>query len=147
MRIVTTAGPAVAEALVAPLRALGPVSDGVAEMPYTECGAVYNDPPHPHAYLGDNVLVRDFDGEQAAAVTRLTGPGSPVPCVLDVRHLGGALGRPPAVPNAVGHRAAGYLVRVLSPLALADAGEAAALHRKVLDVFARERLGRAQNLV
>ncbi|KNB52170.1 FAD-binding oxidoreductase [Streptomyces caatingaensis] len=147
VRIACTAEPAVAEALVAPLRALGPLSDGVAEMPYTECGTIYHDPPRPHAYLGDNVLVRDFDGACAEAATRLAGPASPAPCVLEVRHLGGALARPPAAPDAVGHRAAGYLVRVLTPLALADERDAADLHRTVLDVFARERLGRCPNLV
>ncbi|MFI1721363.1 FAD-binding oxidoreductase [Streptomyces sp. NPDC020489] len=134
--------------LVAPLRAAGPpVADTVAEMPYTECGAIYDDPKLPHAYTGDNVLVREFDVELAAFVLELTGPGAAVPCVVDIRHLGGALGRPPRVPNAVGHRDARYLVRVLTPAQFADPEETRAAHRKLLDAAGPEPVGRFQNLV
>ncbi|MEU1463106.1 FAD-binding oxidoreductase [Streptomyces sp. NPDC005727] len=137
------------ERLLAPLRALGPrLSDTVAEMPYTECGAIYNDPPQPHAYQGDNVLLRAFGPDQAAEVTDLVGPGAAVPCVLDVRHLGGALGRPAQVPNAVGHRSARYLLRVLTPLMGAGPDEARATAGKVLGALAAESVGgRFQSLV
>jgi hypothetical protein len=37
-----------------------------------------------------------------------------VPCVVDVRRLGGALGRAPEVPDAVSFRNAAWIVRVLS---------------------------------
>jgi FAD/FMN-containing dehydrogenase len=47
-----------------------------------------------------------------------------VPCVVDVRRLGGALGRPPEVPDAVSFRDAGWIVRVLSA---SDGHTAAAL--------------------
>ncbi|MBB1252307.1 FAD-binding oxidoreductase [Streptomyces sp. OF3] len=137
------------EELVAPLRALGPrLSDTVAEMPYTECGAIYNDPPVPHAYQGDNVLVSDLDPRQADQVAELAGPAASVPCVLDVRHLGGALARPPAVPNAVGHRSARYLVRVLMPLMGATPDRILPTRDKVLGVFAADTVtGRFQSLV
>jgi hypothetical protein len=48
------------------------------------------------------------------AILDLVGPDSPVPCVVQLNHLGGALSRPPSVPNVVAHRAAEYLVRVLA---------------------------------
>ncbi|MEV5442771.1 FAD-binding protein [Streptomyces sp. NPDC052644] len=136
------------ERLVAPLRAAGPLlADTVAEMPYTECGAIYNDPPVPHAYLGDNVLLRAIDPAEAAAITELAGPGAPVPCVVDVRHLGGALGREPEVPAAVGHRSAGYLLRALVPLMGAAPDDARAAMRRVLDAAGQRVGGRCQNLV
>ncbi|MFJ3170808.1 FAD-binding oxidoreductase [Streptomyces roseus] len=149
VRIAYTGDSRTGEQLLAPLRALGPrLSDTVAEMPYTECGAIYNDPPQPHAYQGDNVLLRGFGPQQAADVTELVGPGSPVPCVLDVRHLGGALGRPAEVPNAVGHRSARYLLRVLMPLMGATPDEARSAGEKVLGVLAAESVGgRFQSLV
>ncbi|NUR00285.1 MAG: FAD-binding oxidoreductase [Streptomyces sp.] len=149
VRIAYTGDSRTGEQLVAPLRALGPrLSDTVAEMPYTECGAIYNDPPQPHAYQGDNVLLRGFGPQQAAEVTELVGPGAAVPCVLDVRHLGGALGRPARVPNAVGHRSARYLLRVLMPLMGAAPDEARAATGKVLGTLAAESVGgRFQSLV
>nr|UPA71913.1 mitomycin radical oxidase [Streptomyces sp.] len=148
VRIAYTGEPHAGERLVAPLRALGPrLSDTVAEMPYTECGAIYSDPPQPHAYQGDNVLLRGFGPKQAAEVTELVGR-SPVPCVLDVRHLGGALGRPAQVPNAVGHRSARYLLRVLMPLIGAGQHEVRATTGKVLGALAAESVGgRFQSLV
>ncbi|MFF3911438.1 FAD-binding oxidoreductase [Streptomyces sp. NPDC001848] len=136
--------------LVAPLRAAGQLlTDTVAEMPYTECGAIYNDPAMPHAYLGDNVLLRGIDPTEADAVTELVTAPGPVPCVVDVRHLGGALGRPPAVPNVVGHRDARYLLRVLTPLLGASPDQAVEAQHRVLDALAaRQRVGgRCQNLV
>ncbi|WP_406864119.1 FAD-binding protein [Streptomyces sp. HUAS MG47] len=148
VRIAYTGDSRTGEELVAPLRAAGPtLTDTLGEMPYTECADIYHDPPYPHAYLGDNVLLREFDAETAASLAESTGPGAPVMCVLDVRHLGGALGRPPEVPNAVGHREARYLVRVLTPLDGTDLDEARATHRKVLDALAPARVGRFHNLV
>ncbi|MGV9787593.1 FAD-binding oxidoreductase [Streptomyces sp. NPDC003435] len=149
VRVAYTGDSRAGERLVAPLRALGPrLSDTVAEMPYTECGAIYNDPPQPHAYQGDNLLLRAFGPEQAAEVAELVGPGAPVPCVLDVRQLGGALGRPAEVPNAVGHRSARYLLRVLMPLMGATPDEARGAGEKVLGTLAAESVGgRFQSLV
>ncbi len=148
VRVAYTGDARIGKELLAPLRAAGPVlRDTLGEMPYTECADIYHDPRHPHAYLGDNVLLREFGAEAAALVARKTGPDAPVRRVLDIRHLGGALGRPSPVPNAVGHRTARYLVRILTPLDGADAQEARAAHREVLDALAPERLGRFHNLV
>ncbi|RPK83952.1 MULTISPECIES: FAD-binding protein [Streptomyces] len=148
VRVAYTGDARTGQELLAPLRAAGPrLRDTLGEMPYTECADIYRDPRHPHAYLGDNVLVRDLGAEAAAALARSTGPGAPVRRVLDIRHLGGALGRPSAVPDAVGHRTARYLVRVLTPLDGTSTQEAQAAHREVLDVLAPERLGRFHNLV
>ncbi|WP_149179199.1 FAD-binding oxidoreductase [Streptomyces sp. TRM49041] len=149
VRVAYTGDCRTGERLAAPLRSAGPLlSDTLAEMPYTECGSIYDDPPVPHAYLGDNVLVRAVGPAQAATVTELAGPGAPVPCVVDVRHLGGALGRPPEVPNAVGHRDARYLLRVLTPLMGVTPDEARAAQRRVLDTVACHSVGgRCQNLV
>ncbi|GAA2611594.1 FAD-binding oxidoreductase [Streptomyces tubercidicus] len=148
VRIAYTGDTRTGEELVAPLRAAGPgLLDTLGEMPYTECADIYHDPAYPHAYLGDNVLVREFDAEAAACLAEAAGPGAAVRCVLDIRHLGGALSRAPKVPNAVGHREARYLVRVLTPLAGTSTEEARAAHRKVLDTLAPARLGRFLNLV
>lgn len=106
-------GPAAAgERLVAPLRDLGSsLLDTVAEMPYTDAASIFRDPPSPHAYRGSNAALSELDAALLGRLVELGGP--PSPSVIQINHLGGALARPPAVPNAVGHRDAGYLLRVV----------------------------------
>ncbi|MDQ0382086.1 FAD-binding oxidoreductase [Amycolatopsis thermophila] len=92
--------------LVAPLRAVGErLSDTVRTMPYAETSSIHRDPDEPHAYRATNHLLRDLAPEALEAVA---GVGA----VVDIRHLGGAMGRPG--PAMVGHRAARYAVRVIS---------------------------------
>ncbi|MFK0288003.1 FAD-binding oxidoreductase [Streptomyces sp. NPDC090499] len=100
--------------LVAPLRALGPrLLDTVGELPYAKSGLIHSDPPNPMAYVASNVLLREFGADTAGRLLELAGPGAPRTAIVEVRHLGGALSAEPAVPNAVGHRDAAYLVGVL----------------------------------
>ena len=128
-------------ALLAPLRALGPLIDRVGEVPAAEVGAIYGDPDFPHAYVGDNVLLDALPPELLDAVRTLAGPGADVPCVVDIRHLGGAMSQPPPVPNAVPYREAAYILRVLSPAEDVDA--ARAVHDRVFAAAAPHAIGRA----
>jgi FAD binding domain/Berberine and berberine like len=124
------------ERLVAPLRKAGPcLLDTLAEMPYAKSGSIYNDPPEPHAYSGTNVLLSGLDDAALRAVVELAGPDAPVPCVVDLRHLGGALARTPTVASAVAHRDAPYLLRLLSPLAGLDRDAVRAAHRRVYEAM------------
>ena len=59
------------------------------------------------------MLVTELDDAMLAAVVAGAGTAA-VPCVVDVRRLGGALGRAPEVPDAVSFRDAAWIVRVLS---------------------------------
>ena len=64
-------------------------------------------------------------------------------CVLGLRHLGGALARPSAVPDAVAHRDAPYLLQVLS---LVDGTDVPGrLHRDLMDAVAPWTAGRTPN--
>jgi FAD/FMN-containing dehydrogenase len=124
------------ERLVAPLRSAAPLlRDTLADLPYAESGSIYNDPVTPHAYSGSNILLRGLDGAAVRTVVDLAGPDAPVPCVVDLRHLGGALARTPAVPSAVGHRDAAYLLRVLSPITGADPATVRAAHLRVFEAM------------
>lgn len=120
-------GPAeTGEQLVAPLRELGPrLLDTVAEMPYTDAESIFRDPPFPHAYRGANAMLTELDDVLLRSLVQLGGPTAPLPSVIQINHLGGALSRPPAVPNAVGHRAAGYLLRLVGGADDAEAVTAA----------------------
>ncbi|HWN33890.1 MAG TPA: BBE domain-containing protein, partial [Pseudonocardia sp.] len=90
------------------------VLDTLGELPYTESPSIYRDPTQPHGYYGTNAMLAELAEPVAGTVLDLVGPDSPVPCVVQLNHLSGALSRPPSAPNAVAHREAAYLVRVLA---------------------------------
>lgn len=138
-------GPATAaEELVAPLRERGSLLlDTVADMPYTASETIFRDPPFAHAYRGDNAVLSELDPTLPERLVELGGPAAALPSVIQVNHLGGALARPPAVPNAVGHRDGRYLLRVVGA---AEDGVAAAQDR-ILAAARPWTLGRNPNFV
>ncbi|MEU1015581.1 FAD-binding oxidoreductase [Streptomyces sp. NPDC005898] len=144
VRVAFTGTRAEGERLVAPLRALAPaVSDTLREMPYTESHTIHSDPDFPHAYYGDSVLLSGLDVDAAGELLALTGPDADSMHVVQINHLGGALARP--AKNAVPHRGAGWLVRVLSPLDGTDVATVRELHARAFGRVAGQRLGRSLN--
>ncbi len=100
-------GPAAeGERLIAPLRAAAPaLIDTVGEMPYAAMGAIHMDPLTPMPYVDRTTMLRAFPADAADKLIELLGPGSDSPLVsVEIRMLGGALDREPAVPNAVSSR-------------------------------------------
>jgi FAD/FMN-containing dehydrogenase len=119
-----------AEELIAPLRALGePVMDTFEQLPYAESGRIFAEPEQPHGYRAQNILLADLDPVALSTIPKLAGPEAGAMCVVGIRHLGGALSRPPAIPNAVGRREAQYALTVLSP----GEQDFTALHRRILE--------------
>ncbi|WP_406149107.1 FAD-binding oxidoreductase [Streptomyces sp. NBC_01012] len=146
VRVAYTGPVAEGEALVAPLRAIGPaLSDSLREMPYTESHTIHSDPPFPHAYHGEGLMLRDLDAAAAARVLELTGPKAPAMTVVQLNHLGGALATPPAVDSAVPYRDAGFLLRLLSPLDGTDVPSVRTLYGEVAGETAPYALGRSLN--
>lgn len=132
--------------LVEPLRALGPrLRDTLRDVPYTESSTVFDEPDQPHAYRSANLLLPELDPDALSTLPKLAGPSTPVMCVVGVRHLGGALARPPRVANAVGHRDAGYSLGVLSPVGAGEEDVVRALHRDVLEPWSGRAIGRSLN--
>jgi hypothetical protein len=81
-----------ADALLAPLRALGPALDTCATIPTTELAMLHMDPDGPVPAHGDGMLLGELTPESVAAFTRVAGPGSDLPLLsVELRHLGGAL--------------------------------------------------------
>ncbi len=137
--------PAEGRRVLAPLRRLGPVlRDTVREIPYTESASVFDEPDRPHAYRSENRLLRELDPAALAGITRAAGPSAGTMCVVGIRHLGGALARPPATPNVVGHRDAAYSLMVLSPIE-DDLDAVVDLHRRLIAPFLPAALGRSLN--
>lgn len=122
-----------ADALLAPLRAaLGPTgtADTVGPLDPAGFARVYAEPEVPHAYLGDDLLVDDLGGAALDGVAARVGPM----VVTGIRHLGGAAGRTPSVPDTVHGRDAGYLVGALAPFD-PGAGDAPTARAEVDDVL------------
>ena len=71
-------------------------------LPITEIGSIHADPTDPAPVSYGSALLPRWDD---AAVEVIRGHvGADTPYILEIRHLGGALGRPPAGGNAVSHR-------------------------------------------
>ena len=110
VRIAYTGSASDGEVLVAPLRAVAsPVIDAVREMPYSEVASIHDDPTEPGAYADRTALLRSLEPETVAA---LLAHAQPPVVVVELRHLGGALGRVPERSSAVGHRDAAFTVFV-----------------------------------
>ncbi|MFG2193341.1 FAD-binding oxidoreductase [Streptomyces sp. NPDC048639] len=102
LRIAYTGSAEEGERLIAPLRALGPEDDTVEEMPYTRVGEIYRDPPRPTPAWARTAVLRSFGEDAVDALVAVAGPGANLPPGgVEVRHLGGALSRPAAVPSAL----------------------------------------------
>ncbi|WP_041289624.1 FAD-binding oxidoreductase [Kribbella flavida] len=131
-----------AERLIAELRAEGePLLDTVGELPFTESHRIFAEPDGPSPYRSRNVLLRDLEPAALATVPKLTGSDAPVMTLVAIRHLGGAMSRPPATPNAIGHRDALYSLTALS----VTAEDVTALLEEIVAPWAPYGIGRSLN--
>jgi FAD/FMN-containing dehydrogenase len=124
------------EGLVAPLRALDPFIDTVGEMPYTASGSIHNDPTFAGTFESGTAMLGELDPAAVRAVLEVAGPQAPVPHVVELRHLGGQLARPPAVGNAVGNRDASYVINWVSRLERAEFAEVRPAHERMAKAVA-----------
>lgn len=92
-----------ADGVLAPMRAIAPaLRDTITEMPYREAGSMFVEPAEPVPWVERSVMLRSFTSEAADALLALLGPNSRTDLTFAVlRPLGGALERPPAVPDAL----------------------------------------------
>ena len=97
--------------LLAPLRELGPEMDTFASISPPGLAAVHNDPPEPVPGAGDGLLLDSLTDEAVDLLVRSAGHGSGTPLLsVEIRHLGGAVGRPDPEGGALDHIAAGFAV-------------------------------------
>jgi hypothetical protein len=84
-----------AQAIVAPLRALGPAMDTIATIPAPALAHLHMDPPGPVPGVGDGFVLDDLPAAAQTALLSTAGPGSGSPLLsVELRTLGGALSRP-----------------------------------------------------
>jgi hypothetical protein len=126
-------GKAEGEALFAPLRALGePIMDTFAQMPTAGLSHIHMDPEQPVPGLGDGMLIGKLTDEAIDAWVAASGPGSGSPLLLsELRHLGGAAGRPAENAGALSHLDAG-MYSVGMPMT-PELGEAIPRHLNALE--------------
>ena len=133
LRVAYLGSPAEAEALIAPLRAVtAPLLDTVRTLPVTEIGTIHAAPTRPQPVSCGSSILPGWD--EAAISVLLSHVGATTPHMLEIRHLGGALTRPPAVASAVSHRDAQFTVFTSAYPGPAFAGAAAlqaGLHRQL----------------
>ena len=81
-------------ALMKPLRDLGPAMDTFAMVPPVGLAELHMDPPDPLPYASSHVLAGDLPAQAIDEFLAVSGPGSGSPLAsVELRHLGGALGR------------------------------------------------------
>jgi FAD/FMN-containing dehydrogenase len=80
--------------LLAPLRALGPEMDTFEDIPPVGLSRIHMDPEQPMPGISDTMMLDGLSAETVDRLVDATGPGSGSPLLLvELRHLGGALGR------------------------------------------------------
>lgn len=106
------------EKLVRSMREVAPaIFDEVRQMPYSEVDAIHHDPEHPIPVKETCALLNDLTRDSVEGILSVAGPNVNSPLLMvELRHLGGALGRRPQVPDSVGARDAAYSVFLLGVL-------------------------------
>jgi hypothetical protein len=100
------------EAIVAPLRELGEtIMDTWGQIPAADLCRIHMDPENPVPGVGEGMTIRELPDEAIDAFAGLAGPGSGSPLLLsELRHIGGALGRPDADGGALTHLETEYVM-------------------------------------
>jgi FAD/FMN-containing dehydrogenase len=104
-----------ADEVLAPLRALGPVLDGVQEMPYPAMFEGAGGPPPGGmgdartGFVGEGAWAPD-EAWAAAVIDAVSGAGGPA--AVNLRAMGGAIGRVDPAATAFAHRDPAFMVTV-----------------------------------
>src|SRR3954467_12084440 len=94
--------PAQADELLAPLRALGPVNDTIRTVPMPALGHLHMDPERPVPAFGDGMMIAQLPAQALDAFVATAGGSAESPLLtVELRQLGGALGRPHAAHGAL----------------------------------------------
>jgi hypothetical protein len=124
-------------ALLAPMRAAAPpVMDVVADLPFAAIDAVHMDPTEPTPAWDRGTALAELPAAAVDAVLAQAGPGVASPLTMvEVRLLGGALARPPHVPNAVTGRDAAFSVFTVGVTAASSVEAVAAAGAGVIEAL------------
>ena len=111
--------------LLGPLRTLGPEIDTFGVVPARELIDLHRDPPAPAPGRGEGWLLDGFDPAVAAAVLEAAAMDGTSPLFsVEVRHLGGALGRPDPNGGVLSHLDAPYAMYSIGVAPVPEAAQA-----------------------
>ena len=111
--------------LLAPIRALEPAIDMFRPMPVPALAAVAMDPPQPVPAAVDGMKLAVLDDEVIGRLLEIAGPGVATPLLtVDLRHLGGAAGRPVDGGGVVDHLEGEFLVSAVGMAMTPEMGAA-----------------------
>jgi hypothetical protein len=118
------------EAAIAPLREIGEtIMDTFAWMPTAGLSRIHMDPENPVPGVGEGGLVGELPDEAIDAFVGVAGSDSGSPLLLsELRHLGGALGRPDPDGGALSHLDAGFAMYSVGLPMTPELGEAIPAH-------------------
>jgi FAD/FMN-containing dehydrogenase len=131
-------------ALLRPLRELGPVIDTVTTIPVEQLRELHMDPPGPVPGHGDGMLLEDLPEHAIDALVDVAGAESGSPLVsVEVRHLGGAIGRRAPGHGALATINAGFALFAVGSTPTPELGVAVKAHvEKVRAAMSRWDAGR-----
>jgi hypothetical protein len=114
------------EAAFAPLREIGEtIMDTLEWMPAAGLSRIHMDPENPVPGVGEGGLVSELSDEAIDAFVGVAGPDSGSPLLLsELRHLGGALGRPAQNCGALSHLDANFAMYSVGLPMTPELGEA-----------------------
>jgi hypothetical protein len=124
------------EEAFAPLRAdIGsPIMDTLGWMPSAELSHIHMDPENPVPGVGDGGVVSELSDEAIDAWVAVAGPGSESPLLMsEIRHLGGALGRPAENGGALSKLDAPFAIYSVGVQMSPEMGEACSAHLEKID--------------
>jgi FAD/FMN-containing dehydrogenase len=118
LRFAYDGGESEGAALLAPMLAAGEVLlSGVQAMRYTEADSIHQDPADPLPVWEQGTLLRELSAEAVEVLIEQAGPASDKAlAMVELRLMGGALGRQPRVPNAVAGREGAFSLLALGVL-------------------------------
>ena len=103
--------------LLAPILDLGPELDTLAMVPPAALAHLHMDPPEPVPARTGHVMLADLGTDAVDGVLAAAGPGSGSPLVsVELRQLGGALGRPDASGGALARLPGSYVMFAVGSL-------------------------------
>jgi hypothetical protein len=96
--------------VLAPLRSLEPIMDTIAAQPPAGIAELHMDPPEPAPYTADGLMTGELPAGAIDAVVAAVGPGSGSQLIsVELRHCGGALGRPAQAGGALAQLPGSFL--------------------------------------
>jgi hypothetical protein len=120
-----TGEPETGAGLIQPLRELGPEIDTFDTVPATALTRLHMDPEHPVPGKGGGMLLADFTPDAIDALVAAAGPETASPLLsVEVRQLGGALGRSTPDHGALDRFDAGFVAFAVGIAMTPDMGHA-----------------------